>query len=135
MHILEAELQRLGFRRRSRRYWQCERGYELPVGAYLSIYTDGRDGHLDRERRCRHAGLGGNRTTQISAFHVTFLLDADNVHFYYHDYGDQTWEPGGHTSRAEIEQHGVDALNLRERADAIAARFAVALHSVLLPRR
>lgn len=128
MWIINAELQRLGFRRRSRRYWQCERRYGLPNDAYLSIYAEGKDSHLDRD-----SGKSA-RILEVSAFHVTFLLDVDNVHFYYHEYGDGVWEAGGHTSSAEIARHDVDPRALRRLADAVAAELALALEVNLLPR-
>jgi hypothetical protein len=128
MWIIDAELQQLGFRRRSRRYWQCEWRYGLPDNAYISIYAGGKDSHLDREPRNQP------RIVEVSAFHVTFLLDVDNVHFYYHEYGDGVWEAGGHTSGAEIARHDADPLTLRQLADAIAAEFVMALAANLLPR-
>jgi hypothetical protein len=128
MWIIDAELQRLGFRRRSRRYWQCERRYGLPDDAYISIYSTGKDTHLDRDPMALRSAV------DVSAFHVTFLLDVDNVHFYYHEYGDGVWEAGGHTSSAEIARHGVDPVVLRRLADAVAADFVLALDASLLSR-
>jgi len=128
MLILDVELRRLGFRRRSRRYWQCERRYGLPEDAYISIFSTGKDGRLDRVQ-CADA-----RVLQLDAFHVMFLLDVDNVHFYYHQYADDAWEPGGNTSSAEIARHDVDPIGLREWADAIAAAFVRALDAHLWNR-
>lgn len=128
MWIWEGELERHGFRRRSRRYWQCERGFRLPAGAYISVYVTDKDTAPGRRRR------GGHRVVEAAAFHVTFLLDVDNVHFYYHEQAEGVWEPGGHTSAAEIARHGFETSRLREIADTSAREFARALNVHLLPR-
>ena len=65
-----------------------------------------------------------------SAFHVTFQLGLERVHFYFHEHRDNEWEPGGHTSSKEIRRLGHDLLELRERADEIAAAFIEALAAV-----
>ena len=82
-----------------------------------------------RSRSSRTRGI-----VEVSAFHVTFLLDVDNVHFYYHEYGDGVWEAGGHTSSAEIARHDADPVVLRQIADVVAADFVLALEANLLPR-
>jgi hypothetical protein len=122
MWIWECDLHRIGFRRRGDRYWQCERRFGLPPGAYFSLFPH--DEHL----------TGARRSLEIWAFHVTFCLDVDNVHFYYHEHLDSSWEPGGHTSSVEILRHGADPRQLRDQADESAAALATALGGVLLPR-
>jgi hypothetical protein len=120
MWLWVGELHRLGFRRRSERYWQCERGYGLPAEAYVSIFA--------------HALVrgGSGRATapvraDVGAFHVTFCLGVDRIHFYYHEADADAWEPGGHTSGPEIRRYGVEPSELRERADAVAKALAEAL--------
>jgi hypothetical protein len=93
------------------------------------MFVTARDNAPGRRRR------GGPTPLEISAFHVTFLLNADNIHFYYHEAGDGVWAPGGYTSVAEIERHGVDPGALRDIADAAAAEVAAALGGVLRKRR
>src|SRR5262245_42315465 len=39
MWLWECELRRLGLRRQSPRYWQCERRYGMPGNAYLSVFS------------------------------------------------------------------------------------------------
>jgi len=122
MWLWDWQLQQLGFRRLSERYWQCERGHDLPAAAYLSIFSDVRDRDADGER------------IEVAAFHVTFGLGVDRVHFYYHEVADGLWEPGGHTSSNEIRRHRRDPAELRALADAVAAAFLAALGWELTPR-
>jgi hypothetical protein len=118
------DLHRMGFRRRSEHYRQCERRYGLPAHAYLSIFV----------HTCESDPAGGRERVEISAFHVTFRLGIDRIHFYYHEADEQVWEPGGHTSSPEIRHHGVDPAALRQLADEIAGRFLKEPDCRLLPR-
>ncbi len=98
MWLWAVELHELGFRRRSDRYWQCERRFGLPEQAHLSIFAS--------EQRIP-AGKGRKRClVELAAFHVTFEIDRDNVHFYYHERLDNEWEAGGHTSAGEMARLG-----------------------------
>jgi hypothetical protein len=121
MWLWECELREAGFRLRSAGYWRCERRFGLPAHAYVSIFAGGEAG-------------GGRRAVEVSAFHVTFQLGTDRLHFYYHERAEDVWEPGGHTSAAEIGRYGVEPRQLRDRADEIAARVTAALQGALLPR-
>ena len=125
MWLWECELHAVGFRRRSDRYWQCERRFGLPQSAYLSIFEHAAFHVPERKRRtARHA-------LEVSAFHVTFLVGVDHIHFYYHELDDYLWEPAGHTSNAEIRRHGVDPQILRDEADRIAEQVAHAFGGIL----
>jgi hypothetical protein len=128
MWLSECELRAIGFRRRSTHYWQCERRFGLPSDGYLSVFADGECAIAD--------SIGDTQPShiEVSAFHVTFVLGVDNIHFYYHEHAENVWEPGGHTSRFEIERHGVEPRILRADADTIAELVVAALHGTLLPR-
>jgi hypothetical protein len=117
------QLRQLGMRRLSARYWQCERRYSLPQSAYLSIFGD-------------HCGVADDRHERVdfAAFHVTFLLGVDRIHFYYHEFDENRWEPGGHTSAAEIRRYSREPTELRAIADRTAGQFAAALGMELMPR-
>lgn len=119
MWLWECELRRLGLRRLSERYWQCEGRYGLPGGAYLSVFP--------------HATAGRERL-DVCAFHVTFCLGVDRVHFYFHERAEEVWEPGGHTSAAEIRRYRREPAELRRVAEGVAAEFLAALGMRLLPR-
>ncbi len=127
MWLWDCELQQLGFRQRSEVYWQCERRFGLLEDAYVSIFAN--DGNASGRSRSR-----GPIAVGFCAFHITFQLDVDNVHFYFHEQAENVWEPGGHTSSVEIERHGVDPRALRSLADEIAAGVAFALGGTLLAR-
>lgn len=122
MRLWTWQLHQLGFRRFSDRYWQCERGHDLPAAAYLSVFSDVRDRDGDGER------------IDVGAFHVTFVLGIDRVHFYYHEVTERVWEPGGHTSSGEIRRYRRDPAELRAVADGVAFVFLAALGRELTPR-
>jgi hypothetical protein len=123
MWLWEAEFRRLGFRRRSERYWRCDRRYGLGADGHLSVFSWG-----------ELAGPGGLLLAELTEFHVTFRLGLDHIHFYYHEYRDNEWHPGGRTSGREIRRLGEDPRALRRRADAVAAALAEALGGLLRPR-
>jgi hypothetical protein len=122
--LWESELRERGFRCQSDGYWQCARRYGLAADEYLSLYAWAEQALPD----------GGRRLVEVSTFHVTFLLGREHVHFYYHEYGENEWHPAGHTSRAEIRRTGQDPDELREAADAVAARLVGAWAGVFHPR-
>jgi hypothetical protein len=41
MWLWESELRELGFKRKSERYWRCERRFDLPDHAHLSVFSWG----------------------------------------------------------------------------------------------
>jgi hypothetical protein len=127
MWLWECELRRLGFRRLSERYWQCERWYGLPQGAYLSVFSHA-------EERQPTAGGAGRERLDMCAFHVTFCLGVDRVHFYFHERAENVWEAGGHTSALEIRRYRREPAELRAVAEGVAAEFLAALGMTLLPR-
>jgi hypothetical protein len=128
MWLWETELHERGFRRRSDRYWQCERRYGLPAAAHLSIFSWGEQVIPGRRRRERRL------LVELTEFHVTFLLGFEHVHFYYHERLLNDWEPLGHTSLTEIRRLGHDPFAWRARADTIAANVAAALGGMFYPR-
>jgi hypothetical protein len=97
MWLWECELYQFGFRYRSVRYWQCERGFGLPGNGYISVFVGGKGGATRR-------GRARQWLVEVSAFHVTFKVGVDNLHFYYHERTEGVWEPGGHTSAPEIRR-------------------------------
>ena len=128
MWLWESELYERGFRRRSERYWQCGRGYGLPAGAHLSIFSWAEQTIPGRRRRERLL------LVELTEFHVTFVLGTQHVHFYYHEVLHNDWQPLGHTSANEIRRLGHDPAVWRARADAIAANVAAALGGTFHPR-
>src|SRR5437764_7015901 len=128
MWLWECDLKALRFRCHSEVYWQCEAGHGLPDDCHLSIFV-----HQFEKDRARRGP--GHRLLEVSAFHVTFLLAFDRVHFYYHEAEPNVWEPGGHTSSRTIRRSGMKPRVLREEADAIAARLVAALGGGWRPRR
>jgi hypothetical protein len=128
MWLWAGQLHSLGFRRLGEFYWQCEVGYSLGADSYLSLFAHTLDGRPRRRARSVRQWL------EVAAFHVTFCLGVDRVHFYYHEVGDGIWEPGGHTSSGEIRRHGVEPGPLRHSADATASEFLAVLNGRLLAR-
>lgn len=123
MWLWQPELTRLGFRRRGDRYWQCERAFGL----------DGRD-HLSVWSWSEQALPSGRFLVELTEFHVTFYRGGEHLHFYYHELQDNHWQPAGHTSANEIRRLGLDPVEVRHSADAVAAGLVAALAGVLLPR-
>ncbi len=126
MWLWASRLHELGFRRKSERYWRCERRFGLPAGAHLSLFSWG--------EHSLPSATGAPLLVELAAFHVTFVMGNQHVHFYYHERQNNDWDPGGHTSRAELRRIGADAAALRERADAVAAAVAAALGGSWHPR-
>ncbi len=126
MWLWEFQPRPLGLRRLSDRYWQCERRHGLPADAYLSVFA-----HAHERRAARTAG---RERVDLCAFHVTFCLGVDRVHFYYHERAEGVWEPGGHTSGTEIRRYRREPAELRAAADRIASEFLSALGMTLAPR-
>lgn len=83
MWLWSCELRQIGFRRRSRRYWQCERRFGLTGNSYISIFIH--TVHSQNDREC----------LEISAFHVTFQVGIERVHFYYHEMANTHGSPAG----------------------------------------
>src|SRR5262249_32891639 len=109
MWFWDIQLRALGFRRRAVRYWQCEGRFGLPGHGHISLFP---------WSELREAG---GQLVDVSAFHVTFVIGLDHVHFYYHERHEHEWEPGGHTSAGELRRLGCDPDELRRAADTIAA--------------
>ncbi len=114
MWLWEAELRERGFRRKSDRYWQCERRFGLPGSAHLSVFS--------WSEQTIPPGRGGGRRflVELTEFHVTFRIALEHIHFYYHERGDNEWQPCGHTSATELRRLGCEpaALGGRRRPDA-----------------
>lgn len=127
MWLWGCELRQLGLRRLSPRYWQCERRYGLPADAYLSVFA-----HAE-ERQARSRSAAPERF-DICAFHVTFCLGVDRVHFYFHEVAEGIWEPGGHTSATEIRRYRREPAQLRAVADQVAEAVLSALGLKLMHR-
>lgn len=127
MWLWHSDLRALGFTQASPGYWQCERGHGLPMDVHLSIFPWCRPG---RSRRRAVPAL-----CEVCAFHVTFEIGVDNVHFYYHEMQAKVWEPGGHTSAREIRHLRRRPRDLRRAADAIAEAFVAALGGQYRARR
>ncbi|HKI34569.1 MAG TPA: hypothetical protein VKA46_22125 [Gemmataceae bacterium] len=120
MWLWASELSALGFRRKSEGYWQCKRRFGLPDGAHLSLFSW-------NEQALPSASRDAPVLVELSAFHVTFVLRHEHVHFYYHEHLENDWDPGGHTSRAELRRLGANAGALRGQANAVAAALVEAL--------
>jgi hypothetical protein len=128
MWLWASELSGFGFRRKSERYWQCERRFGLPPSAHLSLFSWGEQSVSDESGRPRF--LVG-----LTEFHVTFVLRHEHVHFYYHERLENDWKPGGHTSAGHLRRLGADPAALRARADAVAAAVVEALGGTFFPRK
>jgi hypothetical protein len=123
MWLYDLELEPLGFRRKGDRYWQCERRLGLCGNDHVSVYSWS-------EQRLP----GGRFLVELTEFHVTFYRGGEHLHFYYHELGDNHWQPAGHTSPNEIARLGLQTGTLRAEADEVAGALAEALGGVLLPR-
>ena len=126
MWLWDIELRALGFRRKSERYWQCLRRFELPDAAYLSLFS--------WSEQFIPAG-NGRYLAELSDFHVTFQIGLERIHFYYHERSENAWKAAGHTSGREIRRLGVEPAQLRAQADMAAALFIAAVGGVYHPRR
>jgi hypothetical protein len=127
--LWDFQLHELGFRRKSEGYWQCEGRYGLPGHAHLSVFAC-----------AEHDAPGGGKSKLVrlvgfSAFHVTFEVGGERLHFYYHERLENEWDPGGRTSAAEISRLGVVPRELRRQADAMAAALVEALGGTYHPRK
>jgi hypothetical protein len=129
MWLWDIDLHALGFRRKSERYWRCERRHGLRADAHLSVFSWSEQAIPGRRR-------GPSRyLVELTEFHVTFHVRLDRVHFYYHELGNNEWQPYGHTSGRELRRLGCDRRALRAEADGVAGLLVAALGGVLLPRR
>ncbi|MEK6239063.1 MAG: hypothetical protein N2C14_30475, partial [Planctomycetales bacterium] len=124
----EHELRMLGFRRKSDRYWRCDARHGLQGDDHLSLHLWEREQVVVGRRR------RGAFRFEMAEFHVTLAVPHHNLHFYFHEVKPNEWEPGGHTSSAEIELTSLNPAALREDADRIADKFIQALGGVRLPR-
>jgi hypothetical protein len=128
MWLWASELHAMGFRRRSERYWRCERRFGLPTNAHLSVFSWG--------EHALPADAGpAPLLVEVTEFHVTFVLGNQHVHFYYHEGPHSEWAPAGHTSAAELRRLSADRASLRARADNVAAAVVAALGGTFRPRR
>ena len=118
MQLWRENFHQLGFRRKSKRYWQCRDFHGLPNDAHLSVFLDWPG---DR-----------NEPIEFFEFHVSFEVGLHNIHFYFHEIDFSKWELGGHTSRAEIELLCVDADQLLNTSFEIAKTFLNQLHADLI---
>jgi hypothetical protein len=120
----DSEMRQLGFRRRGERFWLCERRHGLTAPDHISVFC-----------WSERALPAGAFLVEMTEFHVTFYRGGEQLHFYYHEVLDNHWQPGGHTSRGEIQRLGLDTEELRAAADVVAEALAEALGGLLLPRR
>jgi hypothetical protein len=118
----------MGFRRKSERYWRCERRFGLPANAHLSLFSWG-------EHALPVAAGAAPVLVELTEFHVTFVLGNRHVHFYYHERRQNDWDPGGYTSKGELRRLGADRAALRTSADAVAEAVVAALGGTFYPRR
>jgi hypothetical protein len=124
MWLWENELRELGFRRKGERYWLCGRRFGLHEDDHLSVVS-----------WCEQTILAGRRgrpryLIELTEFHVTLCIGHENVHFYFHESGENEWGPAGHTSSAEIRRLGHDPCALQGVADRVAGAFVAALGGV-----
>lgn len=127
MWIWDFELEELGLRQRSELYWQCERGFGLAEHDHISLFLWTLQPHS-------HSSDTPKNAFELTEFHITFLLDRDHIHFYYHEIQQDCWEPGGHTSSNQLRGLGYDPQDLIEEADAIACEFVAAIKGTWLDR-
>lgn len=127
MWLWDDELRGLGFRRKSERYWACERRFGLAEGDHLSVFSWGEQTIPGGNGPARHL-------VELTEFHVTLARSGENLHFYYHEHNDNEWVPGGHTSGGEIARLGLSPAGLRAEADGIASALASALGGTCRPR-
>ena len=123
MWLWDDDLQRLGFRRRSERYWRCDRRHGLPAEAHLSVFS--------WSEQAIPIGDGCRFLVELTEFHVAFHIGVDRIHYYYHEHHDNEWRLGGHTSRRQIRRLGCRPRELADRANAVAASVIVAMGGVL----
>ena len=127
MWLWDTDLRRLGFRRKSERYWQCERRFGLSATDHVSLFS--------WSEQVIPGQAGAARfLVEMTEFHVTLLRGLENLHFYYHEHHDNEWRPAGHTSRAEIRRLGLDPIVLRAEADSVAEELVRALGGTWRPR-
>jgi hypothetical protein len=112
MWIWDFQLRQLGFRQKNDLYWRCERGFGLSEGDHLSVFLWTQEDHQEV--------AGSKRAFELTEFHVTFLIDRDHIHFYYHEIQDNRWKPGGHTSSIQLKGMGLDPQSLIQEADTVA---------------
>jgi len=120
MWLWDDALRELGFRRKSDRYWLCERRYGLRGNDHVSVWSWSEQTIPAGRNRVRYL-------VEVTEFHVTFYLGGEHVHFYYHERAENAWAPGGHTSDAEIHRVGHDPAAARRAADAVAADLVATL--------
>jgi hypothetical protein len=126
MWLWDDDLRRLGFRRKSERYWQCEHRFGLCVTDHVSVFSWSEQ-VIGRSAAARFL-------VELTEFHVTLLRGLENLHFYYHEHHDNEWLPAGHTSCTEIRRLGIDPIVLRTAADAVAEAVVTALGGTYQPR-
>jgi hypothetical protein len=126
MWIWDFQLRQLGFRQKNDLYWRCERGFGLVEGDHLSVFLWTEEDHSGR--------AGAKRAFELTEFHVTFLIERDHVHFYYHEVQDNRWRPGGHTSSIQLRGLGIEPRDLRAEADEVAQELVRRLRGEWTPR-
>lgn len=121
MWLWICELKQLGFKQKSKRYFQCKRGHGLEIDSHISMFLWTRN------------GKGKNVTCyEVTEFHITIKRGGHNLHFYYHESAANEWQRGGHTSTNEIARLGYCAATLREHADLIARKFVANLNGKMV---
>lgn len=125
MWIWDYQLREMGFRQKNDLYWQCDRGFGLAEGDHLSLFLWTEQAHA--------SPAAPKSAFELTEFHVTFFLERNHVHFYYHEVRDGHWEPGGHTSSLQLRALGYEPGNLLAEADAIAQEFVRTLDGAWIP--
>jgi hypothetical protein len=123
MWLWDCDLQRLGFRRRGDRYWQCERRHGLDEHDHISVFSWSEQRLPD-----------GRFLVELTEFHITFYRGGEQLHYYFHEMHDNQWQPAGYTSHNEIRRLGLEPVALRARADEIAVELIEALGGRVIPR-